>query len=309
MTYIPGDGGGGGSGGGSSSSSNSTKLCVTVAAPLNTPIDLVENSSAASLGTSIPSVRRSAQQCWRNAMVTLPTGRVRHEPSRLPSFQSSPCVPAELTHNHVLVRCIFQALRVVTEKDITAKDIRKAARSRTSRARASDMDPALEVDSTWSGGSIWGSSELLAQVLIEKQLQFWQEHPRVLELGTGCGLVAIVAAAMGARYVVATDQIIHMAQHNVEANFLFSTKERKRVDVRRLRWGCAEDMSAILSLRSDYSRDADEDDQLQQSKKRVQDPVPYDLILGSDCIYNRDSHASLATTIDSMAGVGATVLW
>eukprot|EP01043_Picozoa_sp_COSAG02_P047115 COSAG02_NODE_4480_length_5314_cov_6.582167_8_plen_198_part_00 len=197
---------------------------------------------------------------------------------------------------------------MVTERDIAAQDLHTA-----SRLQASDMnyDTALEADSSWSGGSIWDSSELLAQILIEKPAQFWQAHPRVLELGTGCGLVAISAAAIGARYIVATDQIVYMAQHNVEANFPPGSTERTRIDVRELRWGCAEDMSAILSLRSS-PLDGEEDGALKRGKKSDQDTAleaPYDLILGSDCIYNRDNHARLARTIDFMAGTRATVLW
>ena len=229
-------------------------------------------------------VRRSAQQSWRNAVVTLPTGKV---------------------------------LRVVTEKDTTARCVcahrateRGAADGPTVRGMDDDDCAALEADSSWSGGSIWDSSELLAQILIEKPPQFWQAHPRVLELGAGCGLVSISAAAMDAQYVVATDQIIHMAQHNVEANFPPGSTERKRIDVRPLRWGRAEDMSAVLSLHSGSSSDEDNfAESVNKTGPVTAQRAPYDLILGADCIYNRDSHERLATTVDVVASSGATVLW
>lgn len=173
---------------------------------------------------------------------------------------------------------------------------------------------ALEADSSWSGGSIWNSSELLAHILIEKPPQFWTAHPRVLELGSGCGLVGITAAAMGARYVAITDQIIHMAQYNVDLNYLPGTADRNRIDVRTLRWGSTEDMSDVLSLHSgswhteeDLSKPGGESEN--GSGRGSVPAIPYNLILGSDCIYNREYHGSLATTIDLMAGVGATVLW
>ena len=227
-------------------------------------------------------VRRSAQQSWRNVVVTLPTGRV---------------------------------LRVVTEKDATArcvcahKAIERGA-APTACGMCDNDCAALGADSSWSGGSIWESSELLAQILIEKPPHFWQSHPRVLELGAGCGLVSISAAAMGAQYVVATDQIIRMAQLNVEANFPPGSTERKRIDVRSLRWGSTEDMSTVLSLRSTWPS---HEDTLAESAKELgpatAQRAPYDLILGADCIYSRDNHARVATTVDFMANSGATVLW
>lgn len=89
VKFIPGGRAGGSTG--NSSSNGSTDLCVTGAAALDKSVDLVENSRAARLGTSISLVRRSAQQCWRNAVVTLPTGRVRRESSRIPLLNAHDC--------------------------------------------------------------------------------------------------------------------------------------------------------------------------------------------------------------------------
>ena len=126
----------------------------------------------------------------------------------------------------------------------------------------------------------------------------------MLELGAGCGLVSICAVASGAQFVVTTDQLTHMAEHNVNANFLPGTTERKRIDVRILRWGNTTDIAKILSLRSGLpwkQKDTNSDKDATYA--------PYDLILGSDCIYNRRHHAHLATTIDALASSDAMVLW
>lgn len=218
-----------------------------------------------------------------------------------------------------------QVLRVVTERDAGACDpaIRTLSESEadthtlnellspeTKRASkspgctsseeegASGDGLALEegmAAGSWSGGSIWDSSELLAQMLIDEPPEFWRRHRRVLELGAGCGLSGIGAAAMGAQLVALTDQVVYMAEHNVAANF--APADRGNIHVQVLRWGNAEDVSAALEL---GCSEGDGDDVAGR---------PYDLLLGSDCIYHREHHARLAATIDALSGPSTTVLW
>jgi nicotinamide N-methyltransferase len=57
----------------------------------------------------------------------------------------------------------------------------------------------------------------------------------VLELGAGCGLVGLTAAALGAELTVLTDRVPHIARFNRDANF--SPAEHDRVQVRELQWG------------------------------------------------------------------------
>ena len=63
----------------------------------------------------------------------------------------------------------------------------------------------------WTGGNIWESSEVLARVLCLHPHNWWR-NKRVIELGTGCGLVGLTALALGAAEVTLTDQVLYMAR-------------------------------------------------------------------------------------------------
>ena len=71
---------------------------------------------------------------------------------------------------------------------------------------------------TRTGGNIWESSEVLARLLCARPADYWQDK-RVVELGTGCGLVGLTALALGAVEVTLTDQVLFMARANLIANF------------------------------------------------------------------------------------------
>ena len=57
------------------------------------------------------------------------------------------------------------------------------------------------------------------------------------ELGAGCGLSGMVAAAAGAGHVVLADQVLYMLQENVARNFAERPEIRERIAVRELQWG------------------------------------------------------------------------
>ena len=58
----------------------------------------------------------------------------------------------------------------------------------------------------WTGGSVWESSEILARVLVAKAAEL-VAGKRVLEVGSGCGLVGLTAAALGAEEAYLTDNV------------------------------------------------------------------------------------------------------
>ena len=97
-----------------------------------------------------------------------------------------------------------------------------------------------------------------------------------MELGTGCGLVGLTAAAHGAQEAVLTDQVLHVATINADANF--EGEDRRRIRLERLKWGDEEAATAL--------------------------GPPFDLILGSDIIYHAQDFDVLAETMASLAAVG-----
>ena len=134
----------------------------------------------------------------------------------------------------------------------------------------------------WTGGAVWEGAQLLSRLLIAQPASLWQRRKRVLELGAGVGLVGLVAAELGAREVTLTDQVVFVAQHNLVNAGGLSAAARERVSVRRLKWGEAEDLASAQG--------------------------PYDLLLGSDIMYDPNLYDALAETIIALTAADGEVL-
>ena len=132
----------------------------------------------------------------------------------------------------------------------------------------------------WTGGAVWEGAQLLSRLLIAQPASLWQQRKRVLELGAGVGLVGLVAAELGAREVTLTDQVVFVAQHNLANAGGLSAAARERVSVRRLKWG--EDLASAQG--------------------------PYDLLLGSDIMYDPNLYDALAETIIALTAADGEVL-
>lgn len=95
--------------------------------------------------------------------------------------------------------------------------------------------------------------------------------------------MGITAGALGAAEARLTDNVTFVAEANIETNFSDSDAARERTQVSKLRWGDSEEIAAVRP--------------------------PFDLILGSDIIYHKDSNDELADTIAALSGPGTVVLW
>ncbi|EGZ10312.1 hypothetical protein PHYSODRAFT_549451 [Phytophthora sojae] len=146
--------------------------------------------------------------------------------------------------------------------------------------RSAELAPIFA--DAWTASRVWEASRFLAKRLV----RFAAASPAafdvgagqsVLELGSGCGLAGLVAAALGAD-VLLTDQreALELLQRNVEANAA-SESERGRLRVAEFVWGsdCALPRSC------------------------------YRYILVSDCInpiYGQESWRNLARSIHRFSG-------
>ncbi|KAF5370036.1 hypothetical protein D9758_001342 [Tetrapyrgos nigripes] len=83
----------------------------------------------------------------------------------------------------------------------------------------------LLVDATpGCGGIVWPAGQILSNYLVRKGCDHL-EGKNVLELGSGTGLVGLVAASLGAKGVWITDQkpLLDIMQQNVSVNNLHSS--------------------------------------------------------------------------------------
>lgn len=96
---------------------------------------------------------------------------------------------------------------------------------------------------------VWGTAPRMARWLID--------HPevvagkRVIEVGSGIGLVGATAAALGAASVVLTD--CDMAMPLLERNSVVLAEQGLTVHVSKLNWGCRDDEDAACALVSGES--------------------------------------------------------
>ena len=130
-----------------------------------------------------------------------------------------------------------------------------------------------------TGGRVWNSAPMLCRWLGEHMrtlIAFSSRHGRraVLDLGCGTGAVGIYCAALGASRVDLTDgsdELLELALHNWRCNANVGLATQASVDVRLLRWGI--DASPSCG---------------------------YDLIVGSDVIYEAANHEPLCTTLNKL---------
>ena len=140
-------------------------------------------------------------------------------------------------------------------------------------------------DGTWTGGTIWKSSQALSRYLVALPPEVWR-GAAVLELGCGCALSGLTAAALGAHSVLLTDMVLHAAEQNRDASFP-EAADRQRVQLAPLRWGDDVDLAAI---------------------QRCPTANAFDLVLCSDLLYHKPAYKPLAKTLRALCGPRTVVL-
>ncbi|ETV88042.1 hypothetical protein, variant 1 [Aphanomyces astaci] len=159
-----------------------------------------------------------------------------------------------------------------------------------SEVLASDRLDALFSDA-WTGSRVWNASIFLSKHLLRlhDERQFITTALQsVIELGSGCGLIGLVARDVGAAHVVVTDQaeIVDLLSANVAQNTTASSGTGN-VHAAEFTWGSPTFRSLWI------------------------DNTPFDYILVSDCInpiYGVDSWRNLARSIRDL-GSSTTVCY
>ncbi|PPR03849.1 hypothetical protein CVT26_000847 [Gymnopilus dilepis] len=137
---------------------------------------------------------------------------------------------------------------------------------------------SLVVDaSPGCGGLAWPAGQILANYLVQKGPSYIQGK-KILELGSGTGLVGLAVGALGDAEVLITDQapLLPIMQRNVSLNGL-----QDRVRVAELNWGSP--------IPSDI-------------------PFP-DIILAADCVYFEPAFPLLVQTLSDLSNSETEILF
>ncbi|KAK4800238.1 hypothetical protein SAY86_025603 [Trapa natans] len=134
-----------------------------------------------------------------------------------------------------------------------------------------------------TGAVMWDSGVVLGKFLEHAvdSRKLVLQGKKVVELGSGCGLVGCIAALLGANTIL-TDlpDRIRLLKKNVETNIRRGV--RGSATVRELTWGYDPDVELI-------------------------EPLP-DYVLGSDVIYNEEAVVDLLDTLMQLCGTQTTII-
>ncbi|CAH1243565.1 METTL21A [Branchiostoma lanceolatum] len=135
-----------------------------------------------------------------------------------------------------------------------------------------------ELAAVGEGATVWESGETMSKYLEQSGLDL--EDKEVLELGSGTGLVSIVASLMGAK-VTATDlgDVLCCTKGNIPRNT--EDKVKHRPVIRRLEWG-SDDLHGFIPQ--------------------------YDYVLGADIVYIKRTFPELMRTIMHVCGPQTTLI-
>ncbi|XP_018432105.1 PREDICTED: protein-lysine methyltransferase METTL21E-like [Nanorana parkeri] len=134
------------------------------------------------------------------------------------------------------------------------------------------------------GATVWPSALVLCYFLEKHGKQLGLEDKCIIEIGSGTGLVSIVATLLGAQ-VIATDleDLIGNLQYNVVRNTKLKCKHAPQV--KELTWGS--------NLEEKFPKSSSN----------------FDYILAADVVYNHPSLDELLETFDHLCQEKTIILW
>lgn len=129
------------------------------------------------------------------------------------------------------------------------------------------------------GLQIWPAAVLLCHYLLSPPGKNSIMGHHVLELGSGTGLCAVVAARAPATQVIATDydqKVLDLLEKNLKKNL----SDQFRYEVAKLAWGCEEDLT-----------------ELREKLFKACEKRSWQSIIASDVIYAREALEPLLKTV------------
>jgi predicted nicotinamide N-methyase len=131
---------------------------------------------------------------------------------------------------------------------------------------------------------------------------------RVVEVGSGTGLVGMLFSRLGYEVVV-TDMkpLLELLQANVYANMTHEYESSQWIRVEELEWGNEEQIEKILTLPQQRNHDLIMDDEATENENTTKDSIPpIHVVIGSDLIYAKETIAALAHTYDRLCSKSTT---
>ncbi|GAB5356994.1 hypothetical protein AAMO2058_000335700 [Amorphochlora amoebiformis] len=136
------------------------------------------------------------------------------------------------------------------------------------------------------GRTVWESGLRLIDFL-EKEHRESIMGAKVLELGTGTGIVGISVASMGANVVVTDreEKLLQLVKKNIDMNQEAIIAGGGSVETKQMDWGNRETTSKVAITCG-----------------------PFDYIIASDVLYSSPSHINLVETLWQCAGVDTKII-
>ncbi|OQR88195.1 hypothetical protein ACHHYP_07283 [Achlya hypogyna] len=154
-----------------------------------------------------------------------------------------------------------------------------SARAGSSELQVAVIQDTRQVDGL--GGEVWPGAHVLCHHLEEHAVPLNVASARVLELGAGCGLCGLVAAALKAPSVTLSDEYPDLLQSNIDLNRHWLGDQD--VSARQLVWG---------------------------DEKVRDEGLSFDLVLGSEITQlGRGLHRPLLETVAWVAHAGTVALF
>ena len=196
--------------------------------------------------------------------------------------------------------CVYKDIRTGPNM---ATEIRRTFVVRVIQDGVRDASITSQYRADESGGWIWEASNVCEAAIVKlctASAKDWEDM-RVLELGSGTGWLALRVARLGAR-VTATDRGCRVAAatlnvlRNQKRAFTADGEQALRVAVVALDW--EEERAAAMSADAAAASEVDTGDEGDELRGR------FDLVIGSDLIYNREMHEPLLATLRRRAPDG-----